>query len=185
MKLLDLFCGLGGWSNGFDKCGFQCTGVDIVNVGYSFELILASVLELNTEKLKGKFDVIVGSPPCRDFSKICNIGQKRWKIKPCPENGLILVHAFIKIVNEVNPPYWILENVPKLDSYINLEPQIKGKISDTQYRYFWGEFPPPLLPFVNSIRVDHITGKFSSWKRAKIPTPISEAFAKAILSDNK
>lgn len=92
--------------------------------------------------------------------------------------------GLLEIVTTVKPTYWILENVPKLNDYINLEPQIKGKISDTQYRYFWGEFPQPLLPFMNSTRVYRISGKFRSWKRAKIPTPISEAFAKAILSDN-
>lgn len=175
---------MGGWSNGFAKCGFECTGIDIVNVGYPYKLILANVAKLNTEKLKGKFDVIVGSPPCRDFSKLCNIGQKKWKIKPSPEKGLLLVHAFIEIVNNVKPTYWILENVPKLNEFIDLEPQIQGKISDTRYRYFWGEFPQPLLPLVISKRVNQITGKFRSWKRAKIPTPISEAFAKAILSEN-
>lgn len=127
--------------------------------------------------------MIVGSPPCRDFSKLCNFGQKKWKIPPNPERGLILIHAFLTIVDVIKPRYWILENVPKVNVYINREPQIKGKISDTQNRFFWGEFPAPLLPFIKSTKVKQISGKLSSWKRAKIPTPISEAFAKAILDD--
>ena len=29
MKVLDLFCGLGGWSRAFAEAGHDCTGIDI------------------------------------------------------------------------------------------------------------------------------------------------------------
>lgn len=184
MKLLDLFCGLGGWSNGFAECGFECVGIDIVNVGYLYQLILADVKQLSPEKLKGKFDVIVGSPPCRDFSKLCNFGKTRWKTPPSPDKGLILVKAFLNIVHIAKPRYWILENVSGLNKHLNIKPTIKGKISQTQFRYFWGKFPQPLLPDIyRTKKVQNITGKHRSWKRAKIPTPISKAFAEAIIAD--
>ena len=150
MKLLDIFCGLGGWSNGFAECGFKCIGVDIVNVGYPYELILADVSQLNPKKLK--FDVIVGSPPCRDFSKVCNFGKTTWKVPPSPDRGLINVKAFLELVAIAKPKYWILENVPGLNKHIDIEPQIKGRISRTQYRYFWGEFPQPLLPEIHKAK---------------------------------
>ena len=32
MKVLDLFCGLGGWSKAFHDAGHECTGIDIKNI---------------------------------------------------------------------------------------------------------------------------------------------------------
>lgn len=181
MKVLDLFCGLGGWSEGFNAEGFECLGVDIINVGYKYNLILCDIRDLDARRFKDKFDVIVGSPPCRDFSKICNIGKTRWKKPPSPDNGLILVRSFQEFISIAQPKYWIMENVPGLNKYMTSEPTIKGKIARTQYRHFWGEFPQPLLPDIHRTkRVSQITGKHRSWKRAKIPTAFSRAFAKAI-----
>ena len=34
MKVLDLFCGMGGWSVGFHREGFDCLGVDIIEAGF-------------------------------------------------------------------------------------------------------------------------------------------------------
>ena len=39
LGVLDLFCGLGGWSKGFAELGFECTGLDIKNLGYPFRFI--------------------------------------------------------------------------------------------------------------------------------------------------
>jgi site-specific DNA-cytosine methylase len=186
MKVLDLFCGLGGWSEGFNAEGFDCLGVDIVNVGYKYDMILCDVCGLDAKRFKGKFDVIVGSPPCRDFSKICNLGKIKWKKPPSPDNGLILVKEFLEFVTTAQPKYWILENVPGLDKYMVTEPVIKGKIARTQPRHFWGEFPQLLLPDIHRTKqVNQINGKHRSWKRAKIPTPVSRAFAKVIREENE
>jgi tRNA/tmRNA/rRNA uracil-C5-methylase (TrmA/RlmC/RlmD family) len=48
MKLcLDLFCGMGGWSIGFHREGYRCVGVDIVDVGYPYELVLSDVCDFH------------------------------------------------------------------------------------------------------------------------------------------
>jgi len=67
-SLLDLFCGVGGWSKAFAGRGWRCVGVDNVAVAYPFELIQCSVLELTPEFLNS-FDAITCSPPCEEFAR--------------------------------------------------------------------------------------------------------------------
>ncbi len=68
MKMLELFCGRGGWSKAFARNGWQCVGVDLHDLGYPFDLRIANVLSLTPEFLAG-FDAILASPPCEDFAR--------------------------------------------------------------------------------------------------------------------
>ena len=179
LRLLDLFCGMGGWSEGFHAEGFYCLGVDVVDVGYPYDLILQDVRTINGKMFRG-FDVIVGSPPCRDFSQITSIGRKKWKNPPNPQKGLELVYAFLRIVKEARPRFWVMENVVGLCKYLDLKPKVVTYISPTRKRAFWGNFPPFLIPCVNTPKVQDVKGKFRSWLRAKIPFHVSRAFARAI-----
>jgi len=182
MRVLDLFCGLGGWSKGFDQEGFEVLGVDIVDVGYPFDLIIQDVRTLDGERFRG-FDVIVGSPPCRDFSVISQHYRARaWRNPIDPMKGLELVDAFLRVIREAEPQYWLMENVPGLCKYLSLKPRCKPRLTPTMRRVFWGNFPAFLIPTVNRPKIKEIHGKLQSWKRAEIPTPISNALATAIKS---
>lgn len=66
--MLDLFCGLGGWSVPFLRAGWRCTGVDIQPHNYPGKLVLADVLELSPGWIEG-FDCVLASPPCDDFAR--------------------------------------------------------------------------------------------------------------------
>jgi hypothetical protein len=72
--VLDLFCGLGGWSKGFLGEGWEAIGFDIERHEYgenrySGELILHDVLGLNGYDLAAVNPwAIVASPPCQEFS---------------------------------------------------------------------------------------------------------------------
>jgi hypothetical protein len=66
--VLDLFCGVGGWSKSFAVRGWRCVGVDIAALGYPYEFVQADVLTLAREWLDS-FDAIVASPPCEEYAR--------------------------------------------------------------------------------------------------------------------
>lgn len=69
-KLLDLFAGAGGASVGYDRAGFNVTGVDITpHADYPYGLFVADALNfLDTWGDTFNFDVVHASPPCPRYS---------------------------------------------------------------------------------------------------------------------
>lgn len=69
---VDLFCGLGGWTEGLIAEGYKVVGFDIEEHVYGEhkypgKLILADVLKLHGG-LFARADLIVASPPCQEYS---------------------------------------------------------------------------------------------------------------------
>ena len=193
MKALDLFCGLGGWSDGLAKEGFEVLGVEIepeIAELYKHPIIVVDVQNLNPQEFKD-YDLIVGSPPCRDFSKFAlKIGHK-WKVPPNPQRGLELIHTFLNFVKEANPTYWLMENVPKLREYIELKPRCLVRLSKQRYRCFWGNFPGFLVPrnlnlpnmaFNVGYSGKRTKGKYAKWENARIPLSVAQSLGRAVRS---
>jgi len=203
LKALDLFCGLGGWSDGLAAEGFDILGVEIneeVSELYKHPVIVSDICDLNPENFKG-YDLIVGSPPCRNFSKLTYAGRKFWKEAPDPwGKGLELVNEFLVFVSIAKPTYWLMENVPYLVDYYRVVPRTTTYISKTMRRSFWGNFPAFLVPRdytkgILSSGINRATGqprnsthnftyagKFRSWERAYIPAPVSRALGRVVKS---
>ena len=68
LRLLDLFCGVGGWSKGFIANGWECVGVDIKEFDYPGTFIKSDVYDLDPEFINS-FDGIVCSPPYEEYAR--------------------------------------------------------------------------------------------------------------------
>jgi C-5 cytosine-specific DNA methylase len=72
MLCIDLYCGLGGWAEGFLSEGWDVVGFDIERHdygtgGYPGKLVLQDVTTLRGSQFRNA-DVIVASPPCQAYS---------------------------------------------------------------------------------------------------------------------
>jgi DNA (cytosine-5)-methyltransferase 1 len=109
VKLLDLFCGVGGASVGYARAGFEVHGVDLKHgKRYPYTYTKADVLDvLQDHKFIQQFDVIHASPPCQTHSITQHLrnaqGKTTSKIDLIPETRAALIAA--------DKPY-IIENVP-------------------------------------------------------------------------
>ena len=184
MKALDLFCGLGGWSDGLAAEGFDVTGVELVPMVarlYRHKVILADCCYLPLRDGL-KWDLIVGSPPCRDFVKG---SDKWWKIKKNPAHGVKLITAFLDYVKQAKPRYWLMENVWGATKYVRIKPRGNFKLSRTMYRPFWGNFPAFIVPVDYTKKTmkeisDGPHRKLRSVLKAKIPLPVARALGRAV-----
>lgn len=75
--------------------------------------VLAIKEELENEY--GKVDVIIGSPPCTEFSFAKKGGRGNI------EKGMLLVRKHLLFVAIFQPEYWLMENVPRLEDALNEE----------------------------------------------------------------
>ena len=69
---IDLFCGLGGWTEGLLAEGYDVVGFDIERHVYGehrypAQLVVQDVLTLHGSQFKGA-SLIVASPPCQEYS---------------------------------------------------------------------------------------------------------------------
>ena len=197
MKALDTYSGLGGWSDGLALEGFEVLGVEIepeIAALYKHPVIVEDVRDLDPEEYKG-YDLIVGSPPCRDFSTIGRVFGHRWKDPPDPEGrGMELINAFLTIVKVAKPTYWLMENVPRLGEWLDEKPRVTAAIGETMKRSFWGNYPAFVVPRDYNKKAFYKPGLFMQprwdiyprehlqWLRAKIPLPVACALGRAVKS---
>lgn len=202
LRVLDLFCGMGGWSIGFHREGFDCIGVDTVDVGYPYDLILCDIRQFNPT---GNYDVVVASPPCTEFSSLTLLSYKKGQRGPPePARGVELVRETIRIIGEIQPRYWVIENV--WGSITHLDPILgKPKLLAKPW-ILWGNYPefdagPKQVgdqkmshSFEHHGKGGNVFGKgggrvdlpkdlafdpLRSWKRARIPVFLAQTLAKA------
>jgi DNA (cytosine-5)-methyltransferase 1 len=123
INYIDLFSGAGGMSLGFDQVGFK--NIFSIDIEPKFcetyktnfpkhTLIQKDISKLSNEEIKSLIgnkviDVIIGGPPCQGFSMAGNIGRKF-----IDDSRNQLFKEFARIVEIVQPNYFVMENVARL-----------------------------------------------------------------------
>lgn len=125
IKVIDLFCGIGGLSYGFVQEDFNVVaGYDIdatckfayeANNQATFNATDITTISIN-EILKyyGKsVKILIGCAPCQPFSSYS------YKMKKKDENKVNLLYTFLEITKQINPLIISMENVPQLEKFDN------------------------------------------------------------------
>lgn len=115
MNVIDLFCGMKGWSNPFKEAGHNVWTTDI---DPKFKPNLAKdILDIQADHTPfGQVDILFASPPCETFS-VASIGThwtggKRAYVPKtaAAHNGMELVRKTLSLIEEIHPRYAIIEN---------------------------------------------------------------------------
>lgn len=116
MSVVDLFCGCGGLSKGFEDAGFEilaafdCWQPALTCYNHNFNhqahcLNLDNVNESIKVIQPYKPQIIIGGPPCQEFS---NAGKRQ-------EGELAdLTYKYAQIIVAIRPQYFVMENVPRV-----------------------------------------------------------------------
>ena len=117
MRVVDLFSGCGGLSLGFQNTGFDIvaayefwnTAVDCYKANFAHEVIqmdLSNVPEA-VQSINSYFpDMIIGGPPCQDFS---HAGKR------IESDRASLTKSFAQIISEIKPKFFVMENVDRAE----------------------------------------------------------------------
>ena len=145
--VLDLFCGAGGLSLGFQAAGFfTAAGVDAepwAAMAHSYNFLSKSVVEdisniadpavFVRDLGLPRVDVIIGGPPCQGFARI-----GRGKLRSIEREDYYievlnnLYREFVRFVEILQPMAFVMENVPDMALYDEgrLLERIKGSFPD-------------------------------------------------------
>lgn len=116
MRVVDLFSGCGGLSLGFQNAGFEIVSafdnwqqaIDIYRANFDHEVHNLDLYSADAEEAiaKCKPDIIIGGPPCQDFSIAGNrnIGKR----------GNLTIR-FAELVSSVKPRWFVMENVYNIE----------------------------------------------------------------------
>jgi hypothetical protein len=142
---IDLYCGLGGWTEGllaegYDVIGFDIERHDYGTGGYPAQLVLQDVLTLHGAQFRDA-DLIVASPPCQAYSYRA-MPWSRAKALPPPDNALF--DACFRIQREASAAAvryipMVVENVRGAQKWVGRSRWNYGSF------HLWGDVPA-LMP---------------------------------------
>ena len=134
LKVIDLFCGCGGFSLGFDyldeyfELVYALDNWEIACQSYKANFPYVDVdcrdaLEVKPSEIPNA-DVVIGGPPCQEFS-VAKAHHSKPEHKPSYDTTL--VEWFLKVIEHLKPKFWIMENVPSVLKFIDVS-NVKAKI---------------------------------------------------------
>lgn len=166
---IDLFCGLGGWAEGFLAEGWSIIGFDIERHdygtgGYPGQLVLQDVLTLHGSQFKDAA-CIVASPPCQGYSYRA-MPWKRAKALPPPDNTLF--EACFRIQREACEASG--RHIPMVVKNVRGAQKWVGKSAWNFGSYhLWGDLPA-LMPIALKNRMKYQSDCSARlWKDREVP----------------
>ena len=116
MRTVDLFCGCGGMSLGFQIAGFDIIAaydnwqpaVNTYKKNFTHDIFLRDLSDhsMVDEIKEKKPSIIIGGPPCQDFS---SAGYRDETL-----GRATLSKTYTDIVTSAKPTYFVMENVPRI-----------------------------------------------------------------------
>ncbi len=127
-RVVDLFCGAGGFSLGFSQAGSYevVAGLDnMPSVAKTYKanfpratIIVEDIKDVNPRTLLnlayGEIDVVIGGPPCEAFTGSNPRREKEPLDRLYKDPMGLLTLYFIKYVAEIKPRVFVMENVPAI-----------------------------------------------------------------------
>lgn len=165
LRMLDLFSGSGSASRAAAVRGWDVTRVDVAEgTAHDIRADLATWEPPPCER----WDLVWASPPCTQLSTANNQTRD-------VEAGLVLVRAALRIIRQVRPRWWVLENVHGATRAIGA--LIGPPVAVYGSFYLWGVFPPfaAVVPRTKT----KLSGRRRAERRAAIPWPISDGLIRA------
>jgi len=127
MKILDLFCGAGGFSYGFKSyiddthlaIDIDPPSLETYKLNYPDSIIWQTdIHSLHStqiqETLNGVPNIIIASPPCEEFSKANPDSSKSAAERVYGEGSAKLLLDAIRIIGDLSPQVFVIENVAAL-----------------------------------------------------------------------
>jgi DNA (cytosine-5)-methyltransferase 1 len=111
-RLLDLYCGAGGASKGYELAGFEVVGVDTVRqTRYPGRFVLGDALAVLEAVVNGagEWDAIHASPPCKLYTRARVVQAKSLQLF---EPHADYIEPTRELLEQLELP-WIIENVPE------------------------------------------------------------------------
>jgi DNA-cytosine methyltransferase len=128
--------------NNYYACEIDKNAIKVSKNNYPNIISLGDVLNFKKDMIKEPIDLLIGGSPCQDLS-IAKQGRKGLEGERSS-----LFYEYIKIKNEINPKFFILENVASMkkedkdiiSGLMGVEPVLFNASlvsAQTRKRYFW------------------------------------------------
>ena len=148
--IIDLFSGAGGFSLGFKKVGFDIKlAIDINHAAartYSTNFPETIVIEDDIRNITGKdieyfigkkIDIVIGSPPCEPYTAANPLRMKEPLDRLYLDQEGQLTLEYIRLIGELKPKFFVMENVPSIVSTESLRSAIEYEFNKIGYKVFF------------------------------------------------